>query len=985
MSFQPRIFTFYSYKGGVGRSMALLNMAYYLQARGRHVLIVDLDLEAPGASGFLHRSEELLPESTKDVVDVLAKVVGAVRLAPAGTLPDLPELRLSDYLRSVDPQKYATAVHPRAPRARLDVLGAEQGPDYTARFSELGLPALSAQQVGDASDLLRGLLIQHSFPFPQPWQEEGAAPEPTRYDYILVDSRTGLSEIGGLCIGPLSDRLIVLCGLNDQNIEGTRQFMEVVGLKPEVRPADTEAYDDADPPAEDGLRPVTLGPKPTLLVASPVPGGEMIYKKQRMKVMKEQLGMTPVKLSYHPHMALMETIFVRDYEDEYLAMEYATLAQRVMSMVGDTVQQLMSPVHRFLTDRFSEDEAKSTGTVAGAELRLLPPRNSKRMKEEEKPDAKDLLQRVARSALADGQNDFDLPPFMITRLDLSAEARANFWQLRINLAQTDALAAQRWLEWADDMNTEAARKTGSIADFRAMDDKYRKAVTLVPQFHQAFYNWGIALADWADIKAGAEADALFAQACEKYQQAVAIDKNDEFAFGRWGITLADWANIKAGTEADALFAQACEMYQQAITINPKNYRSFVMYGVALSNWAGSKAGEETETLLNQACEKYQQATAIEKNDNFPFCRWGMALSERAKTKAGTEADTLCALACEKYQQAAAIDKNDDFTFLRWGDVLLDWAKTKEGAEADALFAQACEKYQQAAVINTNDDYTFCIWGSALSDWAKTKEGAEADALFAKACEKYQEAAVIDKNVDFTLRTWGDTLSDWADTKEAAEADSLFAQACEKYQQATAIDKNDDFTFCRWGITLSEWANTKEGAEADALFAQAIEKFQQAAVIDKNDAFTLRKWGMALSDWAKIKAGAEADALLVQACEKYQQVVSIDENDNFTLYRWGSDLLQWAKTKEGAEADALLTQAGEKFEKLILIQPDHRASLYNLGCVAALRSKAEEAVTTLEKWKSSDPEANKAKLDEDSDFDLIRNDPRFQAFRDGLAG
>jgi len=43
--------TFYSYKGGTGRSMLLANVAWQLAASGRRVLLVDWDLEAPG----LHR------------------------------------------------------------------------------------------------------------------------------------------------------------------------------------------------------------------------------------------------------------------------------------------------------------------------------------------------------------------------------------------------------------------------------------------------------------------------------------------------------------------------------------------------------------------------------------------------------------------------------------------------------------------------------------------------------------------------------------------------------------------------------------------------------------------------------------------------------------------------------------------------------------------------------------------------------------------
>jgi len=49
-----RIITFYSYKGGTGRSMALANVAWLLAAAGRRVLIVDWDLEAPGLHRYMH-------------------------------------------------------------------------------------------------------------------------------------------------------------------------------------------------------------------------------------------------------------------------------------------------------------------------------------------------------------------------------------------------------------------------------------------------------------------------------------------------------------------------------------------------------------------------------------------------------------------------------------------------------------------------------------------------------------------------------------------------------------------------------------------------------------------------------------------------------------------------------------------------------------------------------------------------------------------
>src|SRR5215831_20888387 len=49
-----QITTFYSYKGGTGRTMLLANVAWILASAGKRVLIVDWDLEAPGLHRYFH-------------------------------------------------------------------------------------------------------------------------------------------------------------------------------------------------------------------------------------------------------------------------------------------------------------------------------------------------------------------------------------------------------------------------------------------------------------------------------------------------------------------------------------------------------------------------------------------------------------------------------------------------------------------------------------------------------------------------------------------------------------------------------------------------------------------------------------------------------------------------------------------------------------------------------------------------------------------
>jgi len=117
------VYTFYSFKGGVGRSMALANAAALLAKWGYSVLVVDWDLEAPGIERFFTHDNPEIQESR-------ATKPGIVDLVQAQS--DGKPLQWRDC--SID-------VNIRGNASRLSLLTAGRGgEDYTSRLHALNFP-----------------------------------------------------------------------------------------------------------------------------------------------------------------------------------------------------------------------------------------------------------------------------------------------------------------------------------------------------------------------------------------------------------------------------------------------------------------------------------------------------------------------------------------------------------------------------------------------------------------------------------------------------------------------------------------------------------------------------------------------------------------------------------------------------------------------------------------------------------------------------
>src|SRR5262245_52185610 len=106
-----RIITFYSYKGGTGRSMLLANTAWLLANAGHNVLMVDWDLEAPGLHRYMSPflTDPQVSDSNGLIDMVLAYATDAVQPSEGPRPPDWISSRTDvlDYAVSVN-WKYET-------------------------------------------------------------------------------------------------------------------------------------------------------------------------------------------------------------------------------------------------------------------------------------------------------------------------------------------------------------------------------------------------------------------------------------------------------------------------------------------------------------------------------------------------------------------------------------------------------------------------------------------------------------------------------------------------------------------------------------------------------------------------------------------------------------------------------------------------------------------------------------------------------------
>lgn len=193
-----RTVSFYSYKGGTGRTLLIANVGVLLARLGMRVVLVDLDLEAPGLL-YKFPSENF---TGPGVIEWMAA-------------PQRPEI-LSLFQPVPLPSPFLSG-------GSLDLITASEKP--TRRYLQAMRRIQEGPLSGKANEAASLLLDLKDAIL------DCAAP-----DLLLIDSRTGITTTNAITTRVLAEDIVVLTLKTDEQLDGTREVLR--SLAPLKRPLD---------------------------------------------------------------------------------------------------------------------------------------------------------------------------------------------------------------------------------------------------------------------------------------------------------------------------------------------------------------------------------------------------------------------------------------------------------------------------------------------------------------------------------------------------------------------------------------------------------------------------------------------------------------------------------------------------------------------------------------------------------------------------
>jgi len=320
-----KLVSFYSFKGGVGRTTTMMMSAIGAARRGKKVVVLDFDLEAPGASSFF-------PEEA---------------LSQYGILDFLVENNV--YQEDINIDEY---LYPVSEYCHVNQYGGEI---YI-------LPAVGTVAQNDIEVYRKNLM---RFDMDVPAYEEDKTPVDVllskidsflKPDYIFIDTRSGIHQIGGITLTRYSDLALLFFYGSGQNIEGMRMTLPI------LKSSGT----------------------PFLLINSKVPVNEALakiekkiyiegayqalskcdkeYQESEILLEDETAEHYPIHISYNPGLEVIASTeqLLKGYEEQET--EYG----RIVNVIEDTLQTGLADAIMAIDTGHSREIAAAFSSIMGS-------------------------------------------------------------------------------------------------------------------------------------------------------------------------------------------------------------------------------------------------------------------------------------------------------------------------------------------------------------------------------------------------------------------------------------------------------------------------------------------------------------------------------------------------------------------------------------------------------------------------------------------
>ncbi len=447
------------------------------------------------------------------------------------------------------------------------------------------------------------------------------------------------------------------------------------------------------------------------------------------------------------------------------------------------------------------------------------------------------------------------------------------------------------------------------------------AIRLKPDRDVAWYN-----TVWYNKGVYLENLGRYEEALSAYDEAIRLKPDDEAAWNRKGNQLANLGR----------YEEALSAYEEAIRLKPDYEAAWVGKGNQLANLG----------RYEEALSAYEEAIRLKPDYDYAWNGKGNQLANLGRYEEALSA----------YEEAIRLKPDYEAAWHNKGNQLADLGRYEEALSA----------YQEAIRLKPDDEAAWLGKGNQLANLGRYEEALSAYDEAIRLKPDY-EAAWLGKGnqlanlgryeealsaYDEAIRLKPDYEAAWLNKGNQLANLGRYEEALSAYEEAIRLKPDYETA---WFCKGSQLGNLERYEEAIAAYDEAIKLKADYIEAIFNKAMLLKELGH--QDIAN-----QQFHLIVETCQQYKN------KDNQTIDFWNVYAASLTCLGQYEEVEQIL-------QKALAINPNHPNTNYNLACYYAIQDNIPLAVEYLAKAIQLRP-SDREQAKKDSDFDKIRQDPRF---------